>query len=65
SLWPGGPIFGLEACTVDAIQIRCQVSGVRCQQTDDGGQKTEVRQGISSSSFYHPSSVISALSFKA
>jgi len=34
------------------------VSGVRCQQSDDGEQKTEDSKGVSSSSFHHVFSVV-------
>jgi len=36
--------------------------GFRCQQTDDGEQKTEDSEGASSSSFHHLSSVVWPLS---
>jgi hypothetical protein len=42
--------------------VRYKVSGVRCQQSDDGEQKTEDSKGASSSSFYHVSSVVWPLS---
>jgi hypothetical protein len=38
------------------LALRCRVSGVRCQQSDDGEQKTEDSKGASSSSFNHLSS---------